>query len=1011
MKELDLYDFEHGYGSRFQRFQDLIRNRVRHILLVSSIYDSFILAEDGRLYESLLNEYMGLNLSEAPGITRVSSGKEALSMLSEEKRFDLVITSLRFEDMQALDFAREAKKTSEDTPIVLLSYDARALNDLMANHDLSDFDKVFVWQGDFRILLAIIKFIEDRLNVDHDTDLVGVQSIILIEDSVRFYSSYLPIVYTELVRHTDSLISEAVNPAHKLLRRRARPKILVCGNYEEAWAYYEKFHDHVLGVITDIEFPRDGRDDPQAGIKFAEAVNSSHPDIPILIQSRDPNNRKLADELGVSFLLKDSQTLLSDLSTFMKNNFGFGDFVFRMPDGTEVGRASDLRSLEEQLHHVPDESLLYHGERNHFSNWLKARTEFLLAYKLRPQKVSDYASVGDIRRYLIECLSELRIAQQQGSVVDFDPRTFDPSASFARIGGGSLGGKGRGLAFMNSAIYNYLLADRFDGVSLSVPPTVVIGTDVFDQFMDENDLRTVALHSDDDEEIERRFLDADFPKWAVKLLRELLRQMKYPLSVRSSSLLEDSQYQPFAGIYKSYMIPNNHRNLKARLEELVTAVKRVYASTFSHCAKSYIRATPYRLEEEKMGVVVQKLVGSRHGERFYPDFAGAANSHNYYPIAPIKTTDGIASVALGLGNIVMEGGRTLKFSPAHPERPIQFSSVAEMLENSQRRFYALGLPDPSSRYDHKKEFELLHLDITEAEKDGTLGAVASTYSAENDRVYDGVAREGPRLVTFASILKQGTFPLQDILRLVLKFGTRGMSSAVEIEFAANLSTPNRDRKEFCVLQLRPMVISHEGDQLSIEDTAEEDVICHSSQVLGDGVLRDIRDLVYVDIDRFDRALSREVATEVGLFNQDLTAEGLPYVLIGVGRWGSSDPWLGIPVKWDQISGARVMIETGFKDLKVTPSQGTHFFQNLISFRIGYFTVNSALKGEFINWGWLAEQPSVRERKFARHLRFDRPLTIKMNGRSNRGVILKPDGASNDSSTPPSPSPKSSEDER
>jgi CheY-like chemotaxis protein len=1011
LKELDLYDFEHGYGSRFQRFQDLIRNRVRHILLVSSIYDSFILAEDGRLYESLLNEYMGLNLSEAPGITRVSSGKEALSMLSEEKRFDLVITSLRFEDMQALDFAREAKKTVKDTPIVLLSYDARALNDLMANHDVSDFDKVFVWQGDFRILLAIIKFIEDRLNVDHDTDLVGVQSIILIEDSVRFYSSYLPIVYTELVRHTESLISEAVNPAHKLLRRRARPKILVCGNYEEAWTYYEKFHDHVLGVITDIEFPREGRDDPHAGVKFAKAVNSSHPDIPILIQSRDPNNRKLADELGVSFLLKDSQTLLSDLSTFMKNNFGFGDFVFRLPDGTEVGRASDLRGLEEQLHHVPDESLLYHGERNHFSNWLKARTEFLLAYKLRPQKVSDYASVGDIRRYLIECLSELRIAQQQGSVVDFAPQTFDPSASFARIGGGSLGGKGRGLAFMNSAIYSYLLDDRFDGVSLSVPPTVVIGTDVFDQFMDENDLRIVALHSDDDDEIERRFLDADFPKWAVKLLRELLRRMKYPLSVRSSSLLEDSQYQPFAGIYKSFMIPNNHRNLKARLEELVTAVKRVYASTFSHCAKSYIRATPYRLEEEKMGVVVQKLVGSRHGDRFYPDFAGVANSHNYYPIAPIKTTDGIASVALGLGNIVMEGGRTLKFSPAHPERPIQFSSVAEMLENSQRRFYALGLPDPSSRYDHKREFELLHLDITEAEKDGTLGPVASTYSAENDRVYDGVSREGTRLVTFASILKQGSFPLQDILRLVLKFGTRGMSSAVEIEFAANLSASNTDRKEFCVLQLRPMVISHEGDELSIEDTAEEEVICHSSQVLGNGVLRDVRDLVYVDIDRFDRASSREVATEVGLFNQDLTKEGAPYVLIGVGRWGSSDPWLGIPVKWDQISGARVMIETGFKDLKVTPSQGTHFFQNLISFRIGYFTVNSALKGEFINWAWLAEQPSIKERKFVRHLRFERPLTIKMNGRSNRGVILKPDGPSNESAEHSSPSPTSSEKDR
>jgi CheY-like chemotaxis protein len=989
LKELDLRDFEHGYGSRFLRFQDLIRNRVHNILLVSSVYDSFILAEDGRLYESLLNEYMGLNLSEAPGITRVSSSKEAISMLSGVKRFDLVITSLRIEDMHALDFAREARKSVEDIPIVLLTYDARALNDLMANHDVSDFDKVFIWQGDFRILLAIIKFVEDRLNVSNDTELVGVQSIILIEDDVRFYSSYLPIIYTELVRHTESLISEAVNPAHKLLRRRARPKILLCGNYEEAWTYYERLHDHVLGVISDVEFPRKGQKDPEAGIAFAEAVKSSHPDIPILLQSRDPGNRRVADELGASFLLKNSPTLLYDLSAFMKTNFSFGDFVFRLPDGTEVGRASDLRSLEEQLSHVPDESLLYHGERNHFSNWLKARTEFLLAYKLRPQKVSDYASVADMRRYLIQCLSDLRVAQQQGSVVDFDPKTFDPAASFARIGGGSLGGKGRGLAFVNSMIYNYLLTDHFEGVKVSVPPTVVLGTDAFDRFMDENGLHRVALESNDEKKIERRFLNSGFPAQTMNSLRDLLALMTYPLSVRSSSLLEDSQYQPFAGIYKSYMIPNNHRDPEARLEELVTAIKRVYASTFSHCAKSYIRATPYRLEEEKMGVVIQKLVGSRHGDRFYPDVSGVANSHNYYPIAPIKTTDGLASVALGLGTIVVEGGRTFKFSPSYPQHPIQFSSVPEMLENSQRSFYALGLADPDSEYDHKIEFQLLDLDLAEAESDGTLAALASTYSAENDQVYDGVSRTGTRLVTFAPILKHGSFPLDEILRLVLQLGTRGMSAAVETEFAVNLSTPKDERREFCVVQLRPMVISHEGDELNIEDVGGGDVICYSSQVLGDGVLTDVRDLVYVDIDRFDRAASKEVAGEVGAFNRVLAAANAPYILIGVGRWGSSDPWLGIPVTWDQISGARVMVETGFKDHKVTPSQGTHFFQNLISFRIGYFTVNSDLKNEFIDWGWLARQPSVEERKFVRRLTFERPLTIKMNGRSNRGVILKP----------------------
>lgn len=990
MRQFDRHDFEHGYGSRFQRFQDLIRNRVRNILLVSSVYDSFILAEDGRLYESLLNEYMGLDLSDAPGITRVSSGEEAISLLSGEKRFDLVITSLRLEDMHALEFARRAKEELDDVPLVLLTYDTRALNDLLANYDTSSFDKVFIWQGDFNVLMAIIKFVEDKLNVDQDTELVGVQSIILIEDDVKFYSSYLPIVYTELMRHTKSLITEGVNPAHKLLRRRARPKILVCETYEEAWDYYDRLHDYILGVISDIKFPREGKMDPEAGIRFARAVRADHQDIPILLQSGNPENKKVAEELGASFLLKNSPTLLSDLRTFMKNNFSFGDFVFRLPDGTEVGRAADIRGLEEQLRHIPEESLLFHGERNHFSNWLKARTEFLLAYKLRPQKVSDYASVEDIRQYLIDCLRELRLAQQRGSVVDFHPETFDPSACFARIGGGSLGGKGRGLAFMNSMIYTYLLTDRFEGVKISVPPTVVLGTDVFDRFMDDNMLHKVALESEDDEEIESCFLSGDFPDKTMASLRVLLTLMKYPLSVRSSSLLEDSQYQPFAGIYKSYMIPNNHRDPEARLVELVTAIKRVYASTFSHCAKSYMRATPYRLEEEKMGVVIQKLVGSRHGDRFYPDFSGVASSHNYYPIPPITTTDGIASVALGLGNIVMEGGQTLKFSPNYPERPIQFSSVPEILENSQRHFFALELPDPESKYDHKKELMLLDLEINEAEPDGTLTELASTYSAENDRVYDGMARKGPRLITFAPILKRRSFPLHKILPLILEFGTRGISAAVEIEFAANLSTPKDQPREFCVLQLRPMVISHEGDELNIEDTEEADVICHSQQVLGDGVIKNVRDIVYVDIDKFDRAASKQVADEVALFNKNLLMESTPYVLVGVGRWGSSDPWLGIPVTWDQISGARVMVETGFKDFRVTPSQGTHFFQNLISFRIGYFTVNSDLKNEFINWKWLAEQPAVREGRFVRHVRFDKPLSIKMNGRTNRGVILKPD---------------------
>ncbi|MFQ5512261.1 MAG: PEP/pyruvate-binding domain-containing protein [Candidatus Krumholzibacteriia bacterium] len=992
MREFDLTDFEHGYGNPYQQFQDLVRDKIHNILLVSSMYDSFILSEDGRLYESLLNEYMGLNLTDAPGITRVSSGHKAIAKALEEKRFNLIITALHMEDMHALDFAEAVRKAGIDIPIVLLTYDSQALNDLMTQYDLSLFDKVFVWQGDFRIFLAIIKCIEDRLNVEHDTELVGVQSVILIEDNVRFYSSYLPIIYTELMRHSQSLISEGVNTAHKLLRMRARPKILHCETYEEAWEYYEKYHDYILGVISDMQFPRHGKMDKQAGVDLARAIQVSHSDVPILLQSRDPDNRKVADELGVSFLLKDSPTLLKDLRRFMKQNFSFGDFVFCLPDGSEVGRASDLRSLEKLLHIVPDESIRYHGEHNHFSNWLKARTEFLYAYKLRPRKVSDYPSIHDLREYLIRCLRELRFGQHQGSIVDFDRNTFDPSSSFARIGAGSLGGKGRGLAFVNSMIHSYLLQNRFGGVKVTVPPAVVIGTDVYEQFMVDNNLWDVALTSDDDHDIERRFLDSSFPGEVVEWLKDLLDLARYPLAVRSSSLLEDSQYQPFAGIYKTFMLPNNHRDDDVRLQELLAAAKRVYASTFCRGAKRYMKATPYRLEEEKMAVIIQKLVGSPRGKRFYPDFAGSASSHNYYPTGPMDAADGIASVALGLGVQVMEGGRALRFSPKYPQHAIQFSTVEEILDNSQRDFYALELPDPDDDSDHLREIKLVKADLRVAEKDEALALVASTYSKENNTVYDGLSRQGPRIVSFAPILKHGHFPLPDILQLILKFGTRGMSSPVEIEFAANLRSGEGEHHEFCVLQMRPMVISHEWDELNLEDTDHSMAICHSSRVLGDGMIEGIRDVVYVDIDRFDRAASREAAEEIGQLNRQLEAAKTPYILVGVGRWGSSDPWLGIPVTWDQISGARVMVETGFKDLQVTPSQGTHFFQNLISFRVGYFTVDSRDDGEFLDWKWLKRQRATAENDFTRHLRFDRPLTIKMNGRSHEGVILKPQDA-------------------
>jgi len=989
MKEYDKEELELGYGNRFVRFQDLLKHRIHNILLVSSLYDSFILSEDGQLYEMLLNEYIGLNLSHTPGLTRVSSGRAALQRIREEGGYDLIITTLRLEDMSVLDFARELRAEGNDVPLVLLTYDSRELNDLIASGDVACFDKVFMWLGNFRILLAIVKCIEDQLNIEHDTNLVGVQSIILIEDSVKFYSSYLPLIYTELMRQSQNVISEGVNLAHKILRMRARPKIILCHSYEEARSYLQTYHETILGVISDVKFPREGKSDPEAGIEFAKMVKLLHPDIPVLLQSNNLLNEKLAYAVGASFLHKKSPVLLNQLSNFIQQYFSFGDFVFRMPDGTEVGRASDLRELKEGIRTVPDESLLFHSERNHFSNWLKARTEFLLAHKLRPQKVSDYSSTAKLRKALVSYLGEYQIAQLRGVIVDFDPDTFDPDDGFSRIGGGSLGGKGRGLAFASTLIDTYRLDKKYRDIDISVPPTIIIGTDVFDEFLKNNNLLDFALNCDDDEEIDRRFLKASLPGYVEQWLKELLKKVKYPLAVRSSSLLEDSQYQPFAGVYRTYMLPNNHNRTSARLEELLCAIKRVYASTYSKHAKGYIKATPYRLEEEKMGVIIQKLIGCRHEKRFYPDFSGVARSHNFYPIEPMQSQDGIVSVALGLGATVVEGGATIRFCPSYPKHLVQFSTVDDSLNYSQKNFYALELPSVNAKYDHRREATLLKLGLDVAEADGVLGAMGSTYSPENNAVHDGISRVGVRLVSFAPILKSDFFPLPQILRELLDVCHRGLSNPVEMEFSVNLSVPQGEPKEFRVLQLRPMVISHEVEQLQLNNISEEKLVCHSGQVLGHGVIENIRDIIVVDKEKYERARSIDVAREVGQFNLELQKDERPYLLIGVGRWGSADPWLGIPVQWDEISGAAAIIEAGFKDMKVTPSQGTHFFQNLTAFQIGYFTVNSTNPGDFIDWRWMKNHKAASEKEFTRLLRFDNPITIKMDGHSNEGIIIKP----------------------
>jgi CheY-like chemotaxis protein len=976
---------EPGYDIRLQTFQSLMQHQIRDVLLVSSLYDLYLFEEDGRLYDLIRNEYQGLNLSHAPEIMRVSSAWEALQ-LAREKNFDLIITTLHVEDMSSISLARKIQEAGLKVPIVLLNYDNQEYQELSTYHDTSVFDGIFIWQGDFRIIIAIIKHLEDKMNVESDTRVAGVQSIILIEDNVLYYSKFLPIIYSEILQQSQRLISEGVNLSHKYLRMRARPKILLCRSYEQAWHYYERYKECISGIISDVDFLRDGVHDPNAGLEFARNVKSEYPDIPILLHSTIQENEEKANACGAAFLLKDSPTLLHQLQQFTFRNFSFGDFIFRMQDGTEVGRAVDLPSLEEQLRLVPDDSVRYHAERNHFSHWLKARTEFWLAHKLRPRKLSDYATVAELREDIISSIREYRRFQQLGQITDFKKETFDPSVSFARIGGGSLGGKARGLGFVNLLINNQRIRDRFEGIRVDVPPGVVIGTDVFDQFLAENDLHTFALNSTKDEEITERFVKAKrFPRQVIHALKEFLRLMHSPLAVRSSSLLEDSQYHPFAGVYETYMIPNSSGTLDVRLGHLINTIKKVYASTFWQAAKDYIKVTTYRLEEEKMAVIIQRMVGSQHEDRFYPEFSGVAKSHNYYPIAPQKAADGIVSVALGLGKTIVDGGNTVRFCPKYPKQMHPFSSAEERLRNSQDGFYSLQMKEINlSTVDSSDSLVVKHgFDL--AEKDGTLRFVGSTYSPEDDTISDGIARTGVRLVTFAPVLKDRVFPLPQIVEQVLDISKSGMGAPVEMEFAVNLSVQPGTAREFGILQVRPMVLSRESEVLNVNDVLQEDLICKSDQVLGNGIVH-LYDMVVVDPERFDRSKSHDVALEIGLRNEKLLDLRIPYLLVGVGRWGTLDPWLGIPVKYDQICGARVIIEAGMKDVSISPSQGSHFFQNITSFMVGYFTVQP---NGFIDWDWIRRQKSAEEGSYIRYLRFNYPIVVKINGHSNQGIILKP----------------------
>ncbi len=979
---IDLKDFEQGSA----KFDSLMPDKVRDILLVSSLYDIYSLREDGQLANLVMSEYAELRLSSAPMIRRVDSGSSALEALKKTS-FDLIIVFRSLSDIDPLEFRRRAKKLYPDIPIVLLAFHHREL-ELMRDRAGKAFDNVFFWSGESRIFLTIIKIIEDKKNVETDTDLIGVRVIVLVENSVRFYSSYLPLIYTETMQQTSALLSESINSASRLLRMRARPKILLAKNFEEALELFKKYKKYLLGVISDIQFSKDGRSDESAGIQLAKLIKNEIGDLPVLLQSSNDANQEKAIECGAGFVNKRSPRLLNEVSTFINQNFGFGDFIFRLPDGSELDRAGNFSELKSILEKVDIRSLVYHAERNHFSNWMMARTEFELADRLRPKKVSEFRNPDEMRRYLLKVIEDFLHERQVGVITDFSRDHYDGRAEFLRIGEGSLGGKGRGLAFVNNLINCYPVYNAFPGTRISVPRTAVICTGAFDRFMESNNLTQFALGEHSDAEIIAAFTSAKIPPDLVQDLKAYLSFVDFPLAVRSSSLLEDSHYQPFAGIYDTSFLPNNYHSLRGRLARLLAAIKLVYASVYCSNSKHYIEATGNRAEEEKMAIILQEIVGQNRDGYFYPVLSGMARSYNFYSIGRIKPEEGIAYIALGLGKTVIEGENCLFFSPSNPQVLPQFSTPEDYLRNSQRDFFAVNLNKPGVFPKKGGDDGLVKLKMTDAEPHGVLKYVGSTYSADNDRIYPGIGRDGTRIVTFDPMLKSKIFPLDEILQYLLRLGSRAMNVPIEMEFAVEMYPQPGKHNEFRFLQIRPMLVDSSFEDITVFEGESRQVFARSDQALSHGRIDGVRDIVYVKSENFNRANMMHMATHVGQYNQQFKEKNQPYVLIGPGRWGTSDRWLGIPTKWDQISSARVIIEADYGDFVVEPSFGTHFFQNLITFQIGYLTINSNSKSNYLDWDWLNSLQAVSETEFVRHVHLRRPLDILIDGRNGKAVVFK-----------------------
>jgi hypothetical protein len=986
MEELNYYYTKFKFGEDI--FHQLMQRRVRDILLVSTFYDAFIFEQDGRLSEQIFGEYRQLNLSTAPRITSVPTGADALEKLRDHS-YDLVITMMRIGETGPFQLAREIKSKHPNLPVLLL---LNVASDYLIweNHpeDQQYIDDVFLWNGDTKLFLAMVKSIEDRLNVDYDTAHGLVRVIILVEDSVHFYSMFLPSLYNVIMRQTQKLIEEEVSDINKRLRMRIRPKVIMAHTYEEALSAYEKYKDYLLCLISDVRFKHNGEEDPRAGISLIQHIKRSHTDLPIILQSSEMENKAKAEELDVHFLNKNSKNLFANLRNFMVYNLGFGNFIFRNAKGEVIDEATNIAEFEEKILQIPEESVVFHSRFNHFSNWLIAHGEVQIAKRIRPMKVEDFSSKDELRQFLHHTFRTVRIDKNRGKIINFDAVSLTEMNQIIRLTEGSLGGKGRGLAFLNALLCTMDYEKKFEDINISLPSTAIIGTNEFDGFVEKYNIAE-RIQDKSDEEIDRMFIEGKLSDQLVKRLEIYLDGVNYPIAVRSSSLLEDSQAQPLAGVYRTFMLPNNHPDKMLRLRQLMDAIKLVFASVYMADARNFLEALNFKVEEEKMAVIIQETVGTLQSDRYYyPHISGVAQSYNFYPTSYMQHTDGIANIALGLGKSVVEGKLNFRFCPRYPET--EMLPQMEMVRTAQKEFYALDMSRNDFDLTQGEESTLAQLSIKEAEKHGVLRYLTSVWDYENNRLTDNLEERGMKVLTFSGILKYNYFPLAKIVEELLEIGEVALGIPVEIEFAVNLDYNHEleFKPTFYILQVRPLSVNTDAYRIDTESLGKSELLMYTEHGMGNGVIKDLTDIIYLDPRKFDKTRTWEMQQEIERFNEMMAKQGRRYILIGPGRWGSRDRFLGIPVRWPQINRAKVILETGLRDFIVEASQGTHFFHNLVAMNVGYFTIPFVSSTDFVDYDWLLQQPESERGDYFVHVQFDHPLIVRMDGKTGIAVIHK-----------------------